>query len=92
VYVTAGGAGKALHPFPAPDTYEGHIKDQESVDTHHAVKGAGRATGTVEWSRVRCTGFSCLSVEVQPGRHARLKVTALAESGERGDHFEISRG
>lgn len=92
VYVTAGGAGKALYDFPAPDTYEGHVKDQESVNTYHVVKGGGRATETVEWSRVRYTGFSFLAVEVEPGRHARMKVTALAESGERIDHFEISRG
>lgn len=61
------------------------------MDTYHVVKGDGRAPGTGEWSRVRCTGFSFLVVEVEPGRHARMKVTALAESGERIDHFEISR-
>lgn len=92
VYVTAGGAGKALYDFPAPDTYEGHVDDRESVNTYHVVKGSGKATETVEWSRVRYTGFSFLAVEVQPGQHARMKVTALAESGERIDHFEISRG
>lgn len=92
VYVTAGGAGKALYDFPVPDTYEGHVADRESVDTYHVVKGGGKAAETVEWSRVRYTGFSFLAVEVQPGRHARMKVTALAESGERIDHFEISRG
>ncbi|WP_405940566.1 hypothetical protein OG338_22245 [Streptomyces sp. NBC_00726] len=37
-------------------------------------------------------GFSFLAVEVGAGRHARMRVTALAESGERIDHFEISRG
>lgn len=36
-------------------------------------------------------GAYSLAVEVEPGRHARMKVTALAESGERIDHFEISR-
>lgn len=92
VYVTAGGAGKALYNFPAPDTYEGHVVDRDSVDTYHVVKGGGKAAETVEWSRVRYTGFSFLAVEVLPGKHARMKVTALAESGERIDHFEISRG
>ncbi|WP_406151312.1 purple acid phosphatase family protein [Streptomyces sp. NBC_01012] len=92
VYVTAGGAGKALYDFPAPDSYEGHLSDTESVDTYHVVKGGGKATETVEWSRVRYTGFSFLAVEVETGRNARMKVTALAESGERVDHFEISRG
>lgn len=33
-----------------------------------------------------------LDRRLQPGRHARMKVIALAESGERIDHFEIGRG
>ncbi|MGW2084579.1 hypothetical protein [Streptomyces sp. NPDC001880] len=44
------------------------------------------------WSGARCAGLSFLKVEVAPGRHARTMVTALAESGERIDHFEFSRG
>lgn len=75
-----------------PDSYEGNVADRESVDTYHVIKGGGRAAETVEWSRVRYTGFSFLAVEVEPGPHARMKVTALAESGERVDHFEIGRG
>ena len=62
------------------------------MNTYHVVKGGGKAAETVEWSRVRYTGFSFLAVEVEAGRHPRMKVTALAESGERVDHFEISRG
>lgn len=94
VYVTAGGAGRALYSFPVPDSYEGHVKDLDSVDTYHWVKGARKATETVEWSRVRYTGYSFLAVESQPapsGRTARLLVSALAESGERIDHFTIAR-
>lgn len=91
-YTDTREAVRVPFTFPAPDTYEGHVKDQESVDTYHAVKGGGRATETVAWSRGRYTGFSFLAVEVQPGPHARMKVTALAGSGERIDHFEISRG
>ncbi|MGW1847577.1 hypothetical protein [Streptomyces sp. NPDC001966] len=41
---------------------------------------------------VRHTGFSFLAVEVEPGPHARMKVAALAESGERIDHFGTGRG
>ena len=41
---------------------------------------------------MRYTGFSFLAVEVEPGHRPRLKVTALAESGERIDHFEVRRG
>ncbi|GAA1372738.1 purple acid phosphatase family protein [Streptomyces beijiangensis] len=92
VYVTAGGAGRSLYDFPAPDSFEGHVKDQESVPTWHSVKGGGKAVETVEWSRVRYTGYSFLAVEVTAGHDARLKVSALAESGARIDHFEIKRG
>ncbi|MEU4348523.1 metallophosphoesterase family protein [Streptomyces sp. NPDC023838] len=92
VYVTAGGAGRALYDFPAPDSYEGHVKDQESVAGYHWIKGRQKATETVEWSRVRFTGYSFLAVRVETGRHARMTVTALAESGARVDHFEIRRG
>ncbi|MEV0094088.1 metallophosphoesterase family protein [Streptomyces sp. NPDC050738] len=92
VYVTAGGAGKSLYDFPAPDSFEGNVKDQESVPTWHSVKGGGKAVETVEWSRVRYTGYSFLAVEVTAGHDARLKVSALAESGARIDHFEIKRG
>lgn len=43
-------------------------------------------------ARVRFTGYSFLAVEVEAGRHARMTVTALAESGARVDHFEIKHG
>ncbi|MFF8694845.1 purple acid phosphatase family protein [Streptomyces sp. NPDC015144] len=92
VYVTAGGGGRALMRFAVPDSYEGHPAERESVDTFHTVKGGGRAAETVEWSRVRYTGFSFLAVAVEPGPHPRMEVSALAESGERIDHFEIARG
>ncbi|GAA0433416.1 metallophosphoesterase family protein [Streptomyces luteireticuli] len=91
VYVTAGGAGKSLYDFPAPDSYEGHVKDQESVPSYHWEKGRGKHRENVEWSRVRYTGYSFLAVECEPGRHPRLRVTALAESGERIDHFDVVR-
>lgn len=91
VYVTAGGAGKSLYDFPVPDSYEGHVKDVESVDSYHWVKGGAKSPDKVEWSRVRYTGYSFLAVEAEPGRHPRLRVTALAESGARIDSFEVTR-
>ncbi|GAA2580554.1 purple acid phosphatase family protein [Streptomyces tubercidicus] len=91
VYVTAGGAGRALYDFPVPDSYEGHVKDLDHVDTYHWSKGQKKTKETVEWSRVRYTGYSFIAVEVTPGAHPRMKVTALAESGERIDHFEVTR-
>ncbi|WP_432142047.1 fibronectin type III domain-containing protein [Streptomyces sp. bgisy084] len=91
VYVTAGGAGRALYDFPVPDSYEGHVKDLDHVDTYHWSKGQKKTKETVEWSRVRYTGYSFIAVEVTPGSRPRMKVTALAESGERIDHFEVTR-
>ncbi|MET7906121.1 metallophosphoesterase family protein [Streptomyces sp. NPDC005355] len=91
VYVTAGGAGADLYEFPVPDSYEGHIKDLDEVKTYHWTKDGEKNRDTVEWSRVRYTGFSFLAVKVEPGPRPKLTVTTLAESGERVDHFEITR-
>ncbi|WP_328553241.1 purple acid phosphatase family protein [Streptomyces sp. NBC_00358] len=94
VYVTAGGAGKSLYRFPAgvKDSYEGKVTHRESVETFHWTKSEQQKPDTVEWSRVRYTGFSFLSVEAETGSSPRLKVSALAQSGERIDHFEVRRG
>ncbi|MGD6743124.1 purple acid phosphatase family protein [Streptomyces sp. BH106] len=91
VYVTAGGAGKDLYSFGpgVPDSYEGNVHDRESIVTFHWTKSRLPDPDTVEWSRVRYTGFSFLAVEVEKGR---MKVSALAETGERIDHFEVKRG
>ncbi|MFI1963662.1 purple acid phosphatase family protein [Streptomyces pathocidini] len=93
VYVTAGGAGKALYSFPpgVPDSYEGHVEDVDHIVSYHWTKARVPDPDVVEWSRVRYTGFSFLAVEAEPGPHPRLKVTALAESGERIDAFEVVR-
>ncbi|MER5972632.1 metallophosphoesterase family protein [Streptomyces sp. NPDC002055] len=94
VYVTAGGAGKELYSFGpgVPDSYEGHVDDRDHIVTFHWTKSRIPNPDTVEWSRVRYTGFSFLAVEAVPGARPKLKVTALAESGERIDAFEIARG
>lgn len=92
VYVTAGGAGKALYDFPVPDSYEGHLDERDSVPTFRWTEERERERSRVEWSRVRYTGFSFLAVESRPGDRPSLAVTALAESGRRVDHFTVSRG
>lgn len=94
VYVTAGGAGKSLYSFPSgvKDSHEGKIADRESVETYHWTRSRDQNPDTVEWSRVRYTGYSFLSVEAETGPAPRLKVSALAESGRRIDHFEVRRG
>ncbi|MER7835117.1 hypothetical protein ABTY98_04175 [Streptomyces sp. NPDC096040] len=56
------------------------------------AKGQRNVAETVEWSRVRYTGFSFLRVEAEAGTTPRLRVSAPARSGARVDHFEIRRG
>ncbi|MEU7359269.1 MULTISPECIES: purple acid phosphatase family protein [Streptomyces] len=94
VYVTAGGGGRDLYGFPSgvADSYEGHVTRHRAVETFAWTKGRDRAPETVEWSRVRYTGFSLLSVEVRAGAAPRLAVSALAQDGRRIDHFEVRRG
>ncbi|MDL5203967.1 metallophosphoesterase family protein [Streptomyces sp. ALI-76-A] len=94
VYVTAGGGGRDLYGFPAgvPESYEGHVRDRESVESFHWTRSQESAKETVRWSRVRYRGFSFLSVEAESGPRPRLTVSALAQNGERIDHFEVRRG
>ncbi|WP_369212374.1 purple acid phosphatase family protein [Streptomyces flavofungini] len=94
VYVTAGGAGKDLYEFGpgVKDSYEGHVHDHDHVVTFHWTRRRRSDPEKVEWSRVRYTGHSFLAVEVRAGAHPKLTVSALAESGERIDRFEIARG
>ncbi|MFJ9007208.1 purple acid phosphatase family protein [Streptomyces canus] len=94
VYVTAGGGGRDLYGFPAgvKESYEGRVHDHESVETFQWTKSKQPRKETVEWSRVRYRGFSLLSVEAESGARPRLTVSALAQSGERVDHFEVRRG
>ncbi|MEU2333606.1 metallophosphoesterase family protein [Streptomyces sp. NPDC013172] len=94
VHVTAGGGGRALYTFPSgvKDSYEGHVTRHDAVESFHWTEGQHNAAETVEWSRVRYTGFSFLKVEAETGAGPRLKVSALAHDGARIDHFEIRRG
>ncbi|MFF3870562.1 purple acid phosphatase family protein [Streptomyces sp. NPDC001978] len=94
VYVTAGGGGRDLYGFPSgvKDSYEGHVTRHDAVKSFHWTKERTAEAESVEWSRVRYTGFSFLSVEAEAGTSPRLKVSALAQSGRRIDHFEVRRG
>ncbi|MFJ6986427.1 MULTISPECIES: purple acid phosphatase family protein [unclassified Streptomyces] len=93
VYVTAGGAGRGLYGFPAgvAESYEGHVTRHEPVDSFAWTRSREQATETVEWSRVRYRGFSCLSVTAEAGDAPRLTVSARAADGRRVDHFEVRR-
>jgi hypothetical protein len=94
VYVTAGGGGKDLYGFPTgvEESYEGHVSEPESIDSFKWTRSRHAKAESVQWSRVRYRGFSFLSVEAVSGARPRLKVSALAQSGERVDHFEVRRG
>ncbi|MEU6573821.1 metallophosphoesterase family protein [Streptomyces sp. NPDC046805] len=94
VYVTAGGGGRDLYSFPSgvKDSYEGHVTRHDAVKTFRWTKSRTQEAESAEWSRVRYTGFSLLSVEAEAGTSPRLKVSALAQSGDRIDHFEVRRG
>ncbi|MET9849973.1 purple acid phosphatase family protein [Streptomyces ossamyceticus] len=94
VYVTAGGGGKELYAFPpgVQDSYEGKVRDLDSIESFRWTKSKDRRTEVVQWSRVRYTGFSFLSVEAETGPRPRLNVSALAQDGRRIDHFEVRRG
>ncbi|MFF1682016.1 purple acid phosphatase family protein [Streptomyces sp. NPDC058256] len=94
VYVTAGAAGRSLYAFSADESYEGHVKDNESVASFVVQKGNVHEAETVAWSRVRYLNYSFLRVDVTPapkGHLAKLKVRGIAETGEEVDNFTVAR-
>jgi hypothetical protein len=94
VYVTAGAAGRSLYAFTAPDSYEGHEHEVDSVSSFVCLADGARQKETVEWSRVRYLDYSFLRVDVAPapkGHWATLKVQGIAETGDRIDHFTVAR-
>ncbi|MEU0597910.1 metallophosphoesterase family protein [Streptomyces sp. NPDC006393] len=93
VYVTAGAAGRSLYAFSAPDSYEGHEHETDSVASFVNLKD-GKQNETVAWSRVRYLNYSFLRVDVTPapkGHYTTLKVQGIAETGDRIDHFTVAR-
>jgi purple acid phosphatase-like protein/calcineurin-like phosphoesterase family protein len=94
VYVTAGGAGRSLYSFPVPDSYEGHQQAPIEVPSYYWDSAGNKVTETIQWSRVRYTGYSFLAVDVapaSPGRTTTLTVRAIAENGSEIDRFVIRR-
>ncbi|MGW2044312.1 purple acid phosphatase family protein [Streptomyces sp. NPDC001858] len=93
VYVTAGAAGRSLYAFTAPQSYEGHENEVDSVASFINTKD-GKVDETVTWSRVRYLDYSFLRVDVTPaskGRTATLTVRGIAETGAQVDHFTVAR-
>jgi hypothetical protein len=94
VYATAGGGGYVLYGFPVPDSYESRVRDLDSVPSYYWGDDGEKVTETVDWSRVRYTGYSFLTVDVAPAREGRtttMTVRALAENGAEIDRFTVAR-
>jgi hypothetical protein len=93
-YITAGGAGESLYAFTAPDTYEGNVDTVSGVKAFINSPGGVKTPETVNWSRVRYTGYCLVVVESTPApRHgtSTLTVRGLSESGTELDHFVLAR-
>ena len=95
VYVTAGGGGRDLYGFPAgvKESYEGHVT-RPRVRRDRSAGRRRRHSARRPWSGRGCaTGASRSSRwRRRAARGRRLKVSALAETAERIDHFEVRRG
>jgi hypothetical protein len=93
-YVTAGAAGRGLYSFAAPDSYFGHERDVDEVESHVSNPAGHHVEERVGWSRVRYTGYSFLAVDVAPaapGSTTTLTLRALTELGTQIDHLTIAR-
>jgi Purple acid Phosphatase, N-terminal domain/Calcineurin-like phosphoesterase len=103
-YITAGAAGKSLYSFDGnsatpgiiPDSYLGNINNDSAVPTYiNSDPTTGAVTNdTVNWSRVRYTGYCLLVVDSEPGwggGNSKLKITGLSENGTELDYLEIVR-
>jgi hypothetical protein len=93
-YVCAGGAGKSLYAFSAPDSYEGNVNNVSSVSTFVNEANSIQTSENVTWSQVRYTGYCLLVVDVTPptfGRPPIMLVRGLNESGVEVDRFTLVR-
>jgi hypothetical protein len=95
-YAVAGGAGKSLYSFSAPDSYEGDIDNVSSVASYINEPGGTTQDETVTWSQVRYTGYCLLVVESVPSSTpgkgtSTLKVRGLDEAGQELDSITLVR-
>ena len=93
-YITAGGGGRGLYAFSAPDTYAGHEQPESEVASFVWAAGGAQVEEKVTWSRVRYTGYSFLAVDADPahrGHTATLTLRALTENGTEIDRLVIAR-
>lgn len=94
-YITAGGAGASLYEFTAADSYEGAVKDDNAVSAYVNAPGGTTVDETVNWSRVRYTGYCLLVVDSKPatrrGGSSTLTVRGLSGAGAELDRVVLSR-
>ncbi|HTJ69730.1 MAG TPA: metallophosphoesterase family protein [Actinospica sp.] len=93
-YVVAGGAGNSLYSFTASDSYEGAVDDDSSITTWYRNSSGGQTAETIDWSRVRYTGYSLLVVDSKPGSHGvkpKLVLRAINEDSVEVDRLTIQR-
>jgi hypothetical protein len=93
-YITAGGAGESLYNFDAPDSYEGAVDNDSAVPGFINEPGGTTTPETVNWSRVRYTGYCLVVAESTPARRggtSKLTIRGLAESGQELDRFVLTR-
>ncbi len=77
-----------------PDSYEGHINPVASVASFINEPGGTTQAETVEWSRVRYTGYSFIAADVTPappGRTTTIHVRVLSETGVELDTVTLAR-
>ena len=94
LYVTAGGGGRGLYSFDAPDSYAGHPHEVDEVSSYVWADGRERVPEKVGWSRVRYTGYSFVAVDVEPadeGRTTTMTLRAITEDGDEIDRVVIAR-
>jgi hypothetical protein len=93
-YVVAGSAGNSLYSFTASDSYEGAIDDDTSISSWYRDSSGGKTNETIDWSRIRYTGYALLAVTSEPGSRKtkpKLVLRALNENNVEVDRLTIQR-
>jgi Calcineurin-like phosphoesterase/Purple acid Phosphatase, N-terminal domain len=93
-YVVAGSSGESLYQFTAADSYENDVDNLASVTSWVRNSAGGETPETVDWSRVRYTGYALLAVDSIPGGHGtkpQLVLRGVNEYGVEIDRLTIVR-
>ena len=93
-YVVAGSSGESLYQFPVADTYENNVDNVAPFSAYVRSSTGAEVPETVDWSRVRYTGYALLAVDSIPGSHGsapQLVLRGVNEYGVEIDHLTIER-